>query len=231
VNCTTAAQYFHVLRRQAVLLHHLPRPLVIFTPKSLLRHPLAASKLADLAHGKFHPVLDDSRAREHAQKITRVVLCSGHVYVDLAESAVYQERDDLALVRVEQLYPFPADDLREVLGGYSRLQEVIWAQEEPANMGAWSFVVWPTAAVLPEGVQLAYVGRSVRAAPAVGAHHVYSAEQAQLVRAAFGRLDQDMTVFGIEVRKEVRNGSGNSCPPAGGVPGRSDRGTLARQGG
>ncbi|HEX5414039.1 MAG TPA: 2-oxoglutarate dehydrogenase E1 component, partial [Chloroflexota bacterium] len=231
VNCTTAAQYFHVLRRQAVLLHHLPRPLVIFTPKSLLRHPLAASTLADLARGKFRPVLDDPRAREHAQQVTRVVLCSGHVYVDLAESPIYRERDDLALVRVEQLYPFPSDDLKEVLDGYPRLQEVIWAQEEPANMGAWSFVVWLIADVLPEGVQLAYVGRTARAAPAVGAHHVYSAEQAQLVRAAFGRLDQDATVFGVEVRKEVRNGSGNPRSPAGGVPGRSDRRTLARQGG
>ena len=121
-----------------------------------------------------------------------------------AESSVYQERDDLALVRVEQLYPFPSDDLREVLAAYPQLQEVIWVQEEPMNMGAWSFVVSRLAEVLPEGVPLAYVGRSIRAAPAVGAHHVYSAEQAQLVRAAFGRLDQDTTVFGIEVRKEVK---------------------------
>jgi len=231
VNCTTAGQYFHVLRRQAALLHHLPRPLVIFTPKSLLRHPLAASTLADLAHGKFRPVLDDARARQHPHKISRVVLCTGHGYVDLAESPIYAERDDLALVRVEQLYPFPSDDLKEVLDGYPRLQEVIWAQEEPANMGAWSFVAWPIAELLPENVQLTYVGRSPRAAPAVGAHHVYSAEQAQLVRAALGRLDEEATVFGIEVRKEVRNGSGNPRSPVGGVPGRSDGRSLARQGG
>ncbi|MGH9174302.1 MAG: 2-oxoglutarate dehydrogenase E1 component, partial [Vicinamibacterales bacterium] len=136
-NCTTSAQYFHLLRRQAATLVSDPRPLVVMTPKSLLRHPRAGSDLDDLVFGRFQPVLDDSAARERADSVTRVVLCSGKVYVDVVGHDAYAEAEGVAVVRLEELHPFPERELRAVLEGYPNLNEVIWLQEEPKNMGAW----------------------------------------------------------------------------------------------
>ena len=114
VNCTTSAQYFHVLRRQAALLQSAPRPLIIMTPKGLLNHPKAASSLDDLTHGTFQPVLDDPKAREHADQVRRLVLCSGKVYVDFLTSKYYNAEDPrLAVARIEELYPFPAAELEQ----------------------------------------------------------------------------------------------------------------------
>ncbi|HET7042356.1 MAG TPA: hypothetical protein VFI13_10065, partial [Gemmatimonadales bacterium] len=129
-NCTTPAQYFHLLRRQAR--DPRVRPLVIMTPKSLLRLPVAASKLADLTSGTFKPVLDDPTS--DATQVTRVVLCSGKVYYDLAAEAEKLGVKHPAVVRVEQLYPFPGDEIKAVLSRYPRAAEVVWAQEEPRNM-------------------------------------------------------------------------------------------------
>jgi 2-oxoglutarate dehydrogenase E1 component len=137
-NCTTAAQYFHLLRRQAALLLTDPLPLVVLTPKSLLRHPLVASRAVDLAEGRWQPVLPDVEARP--DRVRRVVLCSGKVAVDLVSSELRANSPEVAIVRVEQIYPFPWDDLKAVLEFYPKLTEVVWLQEEPENMGAWEFV-------------------------------------------------------------------------------------------
>ncbi|HEU4570587.1 MAG TPA: multifunctional oxoglutarate decarboxylase/oxoglutarate dehydrogenase thiamine pyrophosphate-binding subunit/dihydrolipoyllysine-residue succinyltransferase subunit [Gemmatimonadales bacterium] len=179
-NCTTPAQYFHLLRRQAR--DARVRPLVIMTPKSLLRLPVAASKLADLTAGTFRPVVDDPTA--DASQVTRVVLCSGKVYYDLAAEAEKLGVKHPAVIRVEQLYPFPAEELRAVLARYPRAAEVVWAQEEPRNMGAWGFVAERLGALLPRGMQLRYAGRPERASPAEGYPAAHSAAQKALVEEA-----------------------------------------------
>jgi 2-oxoglutarate dehydrogenase E1 component len=192
-NCTTAAQYFHLLRRQAAHLTDNPRPLVVMTPKFLLRHPRAASSLNDLTEETFRPVLDDPRGTERKAGVTRLVLCSGKVYVDLVYGAApkFEERpeymggDRVAVARVEELYPFPADELRAVLASYPDLREVVWTQEEPQNMGAWTFVQPRLAALLPDGVTLSYNGRPEAASPAEGKATAHEHEQARIVAAAY----------------------------------------------
>jgi 2-oxoglutarate dehydrogenase E1 component len=136
-NCTTAAQYFHLLRRQAILLKTDPLPLVVMTPKSLLRHPLTASSLNELVEARWQPVIDDAEARQQPEEVTRLVLCSGKFYVDLVTSDHRAGNKAVALARVEQLYPLLPEALLPVLEGYPNLREVAWAQEEPRNMGAW----------------------------------------------------------------------------------------------
>jgi 2-oxoglutarate dehydrogenase E1 component len=184
VNCTTSAQYFHVLRRQAALLATDSRPLVVMTPKSLLRHPRAASPVSDLAHGSFQSIIDDPQARQRADRITRVVLCSGKVYVDLTSAPAFADAERVAAIRVEQLYPFPIDDIKETLGAYPNLRELVWLQEEPRNMGAWSFV----SARLREQVEwmgeLRYIGRPESASPAEGSISRHMFEQSRIVKAA-----------------------------------------------
>ena len=188
---TTSAQYFHLLRRQAALLQADPRPLVVMSPKSLLRHPLAASRLDQLSAGRFHPVLVDRPFGAAPEAVTRLVLCSGHVYVDLLGSTAEQRKeleaiegaDRVALARVEELYPFPADEVEKAIRAFPALQEVVWVQEEPRNMGAWSFVE-PRLRELVGELPLRYEGRPERASPAEGYAHRHAAEQARLVRAA-----------------------------------------------
>ena len=142
-NCTTAAQYFHLLRRQAALLLTDPLPLVVLTPKSLLRHALVASAPRELAEGRFRPVIDDpliDEARTRAREIRRVIVCTGKIHVDLAGSDKRPAARDLAIVRLEQLYPVPAQPLRDALDAYEAADEIVWMQEEPENMGAWDYV-------------------------------------------------------------------------------------------
>ena len=182
VNCTTAGQYFHLLRRQAR--RNRQRPLVVFTPKSLLRLPEAASTLGDLINGRFEPVLDDQDARLKADQVRRVVLSSGKVYYDLRTQAVALPDHGAALVRVERLYSFPEQEIRAVLAGYPGTTEVVWCQEEPRNMGAWTFVESRLRALLPNGTSLRYAGRPDRASPAEGYHAAHLAEQNRLVRDA-----------------------------------------------
>jgi len=181
-NCTTPAQYFHLLRRQGR--DDRIRPLIIMTPKSLLRLPQATSTLDELAQGHFRPVLDDPHAQAHAGDVTTLVLCSGKLYYDLAARMAEAGSHHLAIVRMEQLFPIPEADLREVLARYPGVTRVRWAQEEPRNMGAWGFVNGRLQNILPSRVELSYVGRPYRASPAEGYPAAHAAEQARIVEEA-----------------------------------------------
>jgi len=186
-NCSTAAQYFHLLRLQAATLERERRPLIVLTPKSLLRNPHAASRLEDLAEGAFHPVLE-ADAVNRGEGVERLILCSGKVAVDLTTTA--RTRPDpvdwVAVSRVELLYPFPHEDIRRVIASYPNLREVVWLQEEPQNMGAWGYMAPRLQSMLPEGVRLCYIGRPERASTAEGAPEAHGQEQAHIVAAAFG---------------------------------------------
>jgi 2-oxoglutarate dehydrogenase E1 component len=182
-NCTTPAQYFHLLRRQA--LHAEIRPLVVMTPKSLLRLPAAASQLDDLALGKFRAVLWD-RDRTWPEKVTRLVLCSGKVYYDVIASPRRAEAGHVKIGRVELLYPFPASEIGEFARRYPNLKEVVWVQEEPRNMGARKFVMPKIRDVLPQGVTLLDVSRPERSSPAEGYPAAHKIEQERIVAAAYG---------------------------------------------
>ena len=190
-NLTTAAQYFHLLRAQAVLRDD-QRPLIIMAPKSLLRNPMAASRVEDFTDGEFLPVLDDEEARDRADAVERLILCSGKIYMELANSDLKEEAVDTALGRLELLYPFPEERVREVLGGYPNLREILWVQEEPKNMGAWSFVE-PRLRELTGGeLPVRYVGKPARPSPAQGSASFHKEEHAGIVRAAFESVDGDL---------------------------------------
>ncbi len=179
---TTAAQYFHLLRRQAALLRTDPLPLVVMTPKSLLRHPRAASSLQALADGRWLPVLDDAEAQDRPDEVRCVLLGSGKITVELAESDLRQARADVAIVRLEQLYPFPAAALRAVLDRYPHLDALRWVQEEPRNMGAWPFVAAPLAALAGTQRPVQCISRPANASPAEGSHARHVLTQHILLR-------------------------------------------------
>jgi 2-oxoglutarate dehydrogenase E1 component len=184
-NCTTPAQYFHLLRRQALV--PKPRPLVVMTPKSLLRLPAASSRLEDLSDDVFHPVIDDPALPGPREKVTRLVLCTGKIYYDLAGSEERAKADNVAIGRVELLYPFAANELRALIESYPSLREVVWVQEEPKNMGARAFMKLRFLDdVMPEGVEYQYIGREFRASPGEGYPAAHRAEQLRIVRAALG---------------------------------------------
>jgi 2-oxoglutarate dehydrogenase E1 component len=182
-NCTTAAQYFHLLREQAAQLGPGARPLVVFTPKSLLRHPLAASSLADLVHGRFEPVLEDAAALQRHAEVERVVCASGKVGIDLLAAAAKRSEAyrRVALIRLEQLYPLPVDELRQALGHYPNMRQAVWLQEEPRNMGAYRHIAHRLEALLPVGVTLEYVGLPERAAPAEGLAGLFAEQHARIL--------------------------------------------------
>ena len=187
-NITTPANYFHALRRQ--LKRNYRKPLVIMTPKSLLRHKMAVSRVADMGEGTtFQTVLDEVDALRPETEITRVVMCSGKVYYDLLQARRDVQRDDVAIVRLEQIYPFPEITLPKVLGRYPNA-DVVWCQEEPANMGAWTFVDRRIEKVLAtlgaKATRPRYVGREDAASPATGLAKVHAQQQASLVREALG---------------------------------------------
>ncbi len=183
-NPTTPAQYFHLLRRQAKRARQ--RPLIVMTPKSLLRLPAAASRLEELADGLWQPVLDDVWAAARAGEIRRIVLCSGKIYYDLIAEAEKLTEHRPAIVRIEQLYSFPWQEIRVVLAHYPALEEMVWAQEEPRNMGAWIYLRSKLAEVMPHQAELRYVGRPERASPAEGYPAAHAAEQARIVAEALG---------------------------------------------
>jgi 2-oxoglutarate dehydrogenase E1 component len=184
---TTAAQIFHLLRRQARALGAQARPLVVMSPKSLLRHPLAASDAGELVGGSFAPVLDDPEAAARAERVERAVLVSGKVAVEYLTARARIAGDDAAaLIRLEQLYPFPEAELAAALARYPRVREAVWLQEEPRNMGAWTFVAPRLGALLPSGVALTYVGPPAHAAPATGFAALHAAEMERIVREALG---------------------------------------------
>ncbi|HLZ62428.1 MAG TPA: 2-oxoglutarate dehydrogenase E1 component [Ktedonosporobacter sp.] len=182
-NCSTAAQYFHLLRLQAFNLERHPRPLVLMTPKSLLRHPLSSSRLQDLTEGSFQPVMDDQRARANAERIRRVVLCSGKIAIDLSGSENYKQSDEVAVVRVEMLYPFPEEVLKRILASYPNAREVAWVQEEPRNMGAWGYIS-PRLTEILDHRQLSVIARPDRSSPATGFWDRFMVEQEQIIAEA-----------------------------------------------
>ena len=182
-NCTTPAQYFHLLRRQA--LHTESRPLVVMTPKSLLRLPAATSHLDDLVLGRFRTVLWD-RDRTWPEKVTRLVLCSGKVYYDIIASPRRSETPHVKIGRVELLYPFPGAEIGEYARRYPNLKEVVWVQEEPRNMGARKFVMPKIRDLLAPGVTLLNASRPERSSPAEGYPAAHKAEQERIVAAAYG---------------------------------------------
>ncbi|MDY7560066.1 2-oxoglutarate dehydrogenase E1 component [Pseudomonas sp. 10B1] len=182
---TTPAQIYHLLRRQVI--RPLRKPLIVLTPKSLLRHKLAVSTLEDLAEGSFQTVIPEVDAQDPAN-VGRVVLCSGKVYYDLLEKRRAEGRDDIAIVRLEQLYPFPEDDLIEVLGPYKNLKHIVWCQEEPMNQGAWYGSQHHMRRIISghnKALVLEYAGRDASAAPACGYASMHAEQQAKLLKDAF----------------------------------------------
>jgi 2-oxoglutarate dehydrogenase E1 component len=175
---TTPAQYFHLLRRQ--VRHGMERPLVVMTPKSLLRLPAASSTIDELANGGFRPVIDDAEITD-AAAVKKIVLCSGKVFYDLAEARKKSGEMRVAIVRLEQFYPFPLASIREVLARYENARELVWAQEEPQNMGGWTFMQERLENLLPSCQRPRYVGRASSASPATGSYTIHQKEQSQLV--------------------------------------------------
>ena len=180
-NCTTPAQYFHLLRRQAR--HAELRPLVLFTPKSLLRLPQASSRLEDLATGRFQPVLDD-RTVTTRDAVRRLILCSGKVYYDLTLAPARAQAQHVAIARVELLYPFPREELATLIRGYPGLREIVWVQEEPRNMGPQKFMLPQLRELVGPEVTVRDIGRPERSSPAEGYPAAHQAEQARIVATA-----------------------------------------------
>ncbi|CAN5783067.1 multifunctional oxoglutarate decarboxylase/oxoglutarate dehydrogenase thiamine pyrophosphate-binding subunit/dihydrolipoyllysine-residue succinyltransferase subunit [soil metagenome] len=176
---TTPAQYFHLLRRQ--VLQDAVRPLIVMTPKSLLRLPAATSEVDDLTSGGFMPVIDDSNKVDDREAVRRVVMCSGKVFYDL--DAGRQESHDgrVAIVRLEQFYPFPAKRVAEILESYPNATQLLWTQEEPKNMGGWHFVEPRLREIKPSAMALRYVGRTASASPATGSYTIHELEQKEIV--------------------------------------------------
>ncbi|MBI2684418.1 MAG: multifunctional oxoglutarate decarboxylase/oxoglutarate dehydrogenase thiamine pyrophosphate-binding subunit/dihydrolipoyllysine-residue succinyltransferase subunit [Actinobacteria bacterium] len=182
-NCSTAAQYFHLLRKQA--LSDETRPLVVMTPKSLLRLKAASCSLAELSGGQFSYVIDDPTGRPRRDRVHRMLLCTGKVFHELDAHAAREAADDLVLVRIEMLAPFPHEAVRAVIERYPNITEVSWVQEEPKNMGAWDYIARGLRVLMPEGVELGYVGRPPRASPSEGWPQAHQEEQQRLLDAAF----------------------------------------------
>ena len=188
VQPTTASQIFHILRRQMV--RNLRKPLVIMTPKSLLRAKDAASPLSEFTKGSFQTVIPENKEEviKKADKVRRVVACSGKVYYDLARKREEKGIDDVVLLRVEQLYPFPHKAFAAELKKYPHVTDVVWCQDEPQNQGAWFFVQHYIHENMSDGQKLGYSGRAASASPAVGYSHLHQEQQKALVDGAFGKL-------------------------------------------
>jgi 2-oxoglutarate dehydrogenase E1 component len=187
-NPTTAAQYFHLLRRQAHIAK--ARPLVVMTPKGLLRLPRAASTREELTGGVFQFVIDDASAETRKDRVERLVLCSGKIYYDIEATPKREEAESVAVARVELLYPFAKAELKRLISTYPSLKEIVWAQEEPRNMGAWSVMQRRMPELLPDGVELGYVGRPPRASPGEGYAVAHTREQERIVLTALmGKAD------------------------------------------
>ncbi|MGI9091193.1 MAG: 2-oxoglutarate dehydrogenase E1 component [Gemmatimonadaceae bacterium] len=180
---TTPAQYFHIIRRQANSPER--KPLILMQPKSLLRLPEAASRLSDLTSSTFQPVLDDASAAPQRERVKRVVFCTGKIYYDLLEKRSRDAVPEVALVRVEELYPWPHDSVAHIVDSYPAIEEVVWAQEEPKNMGAWTYV-WPRLRVSTgNAISIRYVGRAERASTAEGYTEAHKIEQERIVSEVF----------------------------------------------
>lgn len=182
-NPTTAAQYFHLLRRQALLLKTDPLPLVVMTPKALLRNQLVNSPVTALSTARWQPVIDD--AEVEADQVRRLVLCSGKFYFDLINSEYRQQYSRVALVRVEQLYPLPVPDLEAVIARYPKLEQIVWAQEEPKNMGAWEYMDFRLRKLTGGALPVDYVGRRRSPSPAEGSLTAHKTNHAKIIEYAF----------------------------------------------
>ncbi len=178
---TTPAQVFNMIRRQIV--RPLRRPLIVMSPKSLLRHPLATSTLEELASGEFQNVIGEIDAIDPTQ-VTRVVMCSGKVYYDLLDERRKRGLNNIAIVRIEQLYPFPADEMAKALADFAHVKDFVWCQEEPQNQGAWYCSQHNFWASIPAGAKLTYAGREASSSPAVGYLSVHNKQQQALINAA-----------------------------------------------
>ena len=185
-NPTTPAQYFHVLRRQ--IRPGMERPLIVMTPKSLLRLPAATSTIDDLVNGGFQPLIGDADIKD-AAAVKRIVLCSGKLYYDLMEARKKSGELRTTILRLEQFYPFPLKTLRESLAAYPNAAQLVWAQEEPKNMGGWSFVEPRLEELLPACARPIYVGRAPSASPATGSYAIHQLEQARLVETSLRPTD------------------------------------------
>jgi 2-oxoglutarate dehydrogenase E1 component len=186
VQPTTASQIFHLLRRQ--MIRQFRKPLIIMTPKSLLRHKDAASPLIEFTKGEFQTVIPESDASIDPQSIERVIICSGKVYYDLVKQRTDKKLENAAIVRIEQLYPFPHKAVANVVKTYPNVTELVWCQDEPQNQGAWFFVQHNLLENMSEGMRLGYAGRPASASPAVGYAHLHQTQQKALLTAAFGKL-------------------------------------------
>ena len=187
-NPTTPAQWFHLLRRQAKIAKL--RPLIVMTPKSLLRLPQATSDPSELSNGQFMPVIADPTVTDDSQ-IERLILCTGKVYYDIANSSLRNDATKTAIGRVELLYPFPQQSILKLVSRYSNLREVVWVQEEPRNMGARAHMSPRLLHILPNEISFGYVGRPERASPGEGYPVAHSEEQNRIVRTA---LDESVPV-------------------------------------
>ncbi len=180
VNPTTPAQFFHLLRRQ--VLRPLRKPLVVFTPKGLLRHPACVSPLQEFVQGAFQEILDDPT---HSQSVQYLILCSGRIYYDLSQEREKRKASGIVLVRIEQLYPLHQERLKELIQAHQGFQECLWVQEEPQNMGAWHFIRPYLEDIIPKGIPLRYIGRPSSASPATGSHYYHHQEHLNILNQVF----------------------------------------------
>src|SRR5580692_7848758 len=204
---STPAQMFHMLRRQ--MLRALRKPLIIMTPKSLLRHPLSVSRLEDLASGSFRTVIDEID-EINPEAVKRIVLCSGKVYFDLLKARREAKAESVAIVRIEQLYPFPSDEYEAILRKYSNAREIVWCQEEPQNQGSWYQIRHRLQAKLGEQHELLYAGRAGAAAPATGIPALHEEQQKNLVTAALQGAPPEETsrqTIRVPAAAQTRTGS------------------------
>jgi 2-oxoglutarate dehydrogenase E1 component len=180
---STPAQYFHLLRRQ--MLRALRKPLVVMTPKSLLRHPEVVSELGEFANGQFQRIIPETSVEVKAEIVKRILMCSGKIYYELRKQRETLKRDDVAIVRLEQLYPLNESLLKETLGFYPENTPVVWVQEEPENMGAWRYLFVKFGGKILGRNPLSFVGRPASASPATGSSAAHKMEQAKILEEAF----------------------------------------------
>ena len=178
---STPAQVYHMFRRQ--MLRSFRRPLIVMTPKSLLRLPAAASAIDELTNGGFRPLIDDAQVGD-ANTVERIVFCSGKVFYDLADARKKSGEERVAIIRVEQFYPFPVSAVQNAISKYLNAKDLVWCQEEPKNMGAWTFMEGRFEDLIPGGDRLRYVGRAESPSPATGNYAVHTQEQGRLVSEA-----------------------------------------------
>ncbi|NNE99030.1 MAG: 2-oxoglutarate dehydrogenase E1 component, partial [Pyrinomonadaceae bacterium] len=178
---TTPAQFFHMLRRQVI--QEIVRPLIVMTPKSLLRLPAASSTVEDLCNGGFQPLIADASIGDNS-KVKRIVLCSGKVFYDLDAARKESSDGSIAILRLEQLYPFPGEALKQVFAEFKNAKELVWVQEEPKNMGGWDFVKPRLREIKPDKLSFEFIGREASASPATGSYVIHGLEQERLVNSA-----------------------------------------------